>query len=275
MSNTDLIVQEKSKNGELTKESINTLVAAGIVPKDTPPSQIKMFAYVAAEKGISPFTKEIYLVGYGNKYSVITAIDGFRKIAARTGQFAGTDDAKFDLKADGSFKTVAEYAKGEMPITCTITIYRIISGFRCPFTHTAKFSEFSSGQQKWSTMPFQMIQKVTEAFAIRKGFGDATSGISVEEEGVAIADLQQTTNSPTIILTDEQRQSEEDKFVNSETWMQSFKDKILSCSDYNATAEMGNKILKDEGYKNIVESHRKEFRQFVMDKLTAYQNAEA
>ncbi len=31
-------------------------------------------------------------------------------------------------------------------------------------------------------MPFQMIAKVAEAFALRKGFSDETSGLSIEEE---------------------------------------------------------------------------------------------
>jgi hypothetical protein len=61
---------------------------------------------------------------------------------------------------------------------------------RVGFTHTAVFSEFNGGKQKWLTMPFQMIAKVAEAFAIRKGFSDEVSGLSIDEEVVAIQDLQ-------------------------------------------------------------------------------------
>lgn len=188
--NNNIVVSENSQNGELTTEAVQTLILAGIVPKDTPKSQIQIFAHVCREKGVSPFSKEIYLVAYGNKYSIITGIDGFRKIASRTGELCGCDDAKYDLKSNGDYKTVADFQKNELPNTCTITIYRLMNGVRCPFTHTAKFSEFSSGQQKWLSMPFQMIAKVAEAFAIRKGFGDATSGISIEDETAAIQDIQ-------------------------------------------------------------------------------------
>lgn len=199
MSNQSVTLLENSQKGELNVESITALVKAGIVPAETPKSQIQIFAQVCQEKGISPFSKEVYLLAYAGKYSIITGIDGFRKIAARTGQLCGCDDSKFDLKADGTFKTVADFKGSEMPNTCTITVYRFMSGIRCPFTHTAKFSEFSSGKQKWVTMPFQMISKVAEAFALRKAFGDATSGISIEEEAVAISDTQAQRNVPIII----------------------------------------------------------------------------
>jgi hypothetical protein len=78
-------------------------------------------------------------------------------------------------------------AAGKLPITCTITVYRVVAGVRCPFTHTAVFSEFA-GTGKWQTMPFQMIAKVAEAFALKKGFGDELSGLHIEEEMAAFED---------------------------------------------------------------------------------------
>lgn len=176
-------------NGSLiTQEQMQTLEQAGIIPQSTPASQVEVFAKVCAEHELSPFSKEIYLVGYKGKYSVITGINGFRKIAGRTGTHAGTDQAKFDLQPNGQYKTVASYSKGQLPTSCSITVYKIVQGVRCPFEHTAKFSEFSSGRQKWASMPFQMIAKVAEAFALRKAFGGELSGLSISEEGAALAD---------------------------------------------------------------------------------------
>lgn len=268
----NIIVSENSQKGELTRDSINALVSAGIVPKDTPPSQIQIFAHVCAEKGISPFSKEIYLLGYGNKYSIITGIEGFRKIAARTGQLAGCDDAKYDLKSDGRYKTIAEYAKGEMPVTCTVSIYRIVNGVRCPFTHTAKFSEFSSGQQKWLTMPFQMIAKVAEAFALRKGFGDATSGIHIEEEA---ASMHVTEVKPEIILTEEQKQAKENAYVDSETLLTGIKQMIEKCADYDSCRNEGNKIATSEKFKVLIPEHQNEFKTIVKKRLNELQDVEA
>lgn len=270
MSNT-IIVSENSQKGELTQEAISTLITAGIVPKDTPRSQIVIFAHVCAEKGISPFSKEIYLVGYGSKYSIITGIDGFRKIAARTGQLAGSDDPKFDLMPNGTYKTAASFAQKELPNTCTITIYRMISGVRCPFAHTVKFSEFSSGQQKWVSMPFQMIAKVAEAFAIRKGFGDATSGINVEEEAAAIMDAQSISIEPKG-LTPEQKQKKEDAEILSQQWVDTFKDELSNFTDYQTFKDALMNILGRDKYAFVIGQHKTEFKQFATERLKELQD---
>lgn len=188
--NTLIASNNQTQNGELTQSNINTLVQAGIIPRGTPSEQVRVFARVCQERGISPFSKEIYLVGYGGKYYTIVGINGFRKIASETGQHAGTDDAKFNVDSKGNFKTASELkSEGKNPTSATVTVYRVVSGLRVPYTHTAVFSEFA-GSGKWKTMPFQMIAKVAEAFALRKGFSDRLTGLSIPEEKVAIEDAQ-------------------------------------------------------------------------------------
>lgn len=173
---------------EIKQEQIKTLVQAGVIPNNTPPAQIALFSNVCENLQLNPFTKEVYLVGYKDKYSIITSINGFRKIASRTGQYAGSDDPKYDLKSDGSFKTAAELlAEGKKPMTCTVTVYRVVGSIRCPYTHTAVFKEFEGGSYtQWPKMPFQMIAKVAESFALRKAFGGEFEGLFVEEEIPAI-----------------------------------------------------------------------------------------
>lgn len=178
--------KELSKPSHLSDDDVKTLTQAGIIPEGTPKSQIAVFGQICKERGLSAFSKEIHLVGYNGKYSVIVGINGFRKIAAESGQHAGTDDIKFDLLPNGNFKTSAELkAAKTLPQTATCTVWRIVSGQRVPFTHTVVFSEFSTGKNKWESMPFQMIGKVAEAFALRKGFSDRLTGLSIEEEAAA------------------------------------------------------------------------------------------
>jgi len=170
----------------LTDDDVKTLTQAGIIPEGTPKSQIAVFGKICAERGLSAFSKEIHLVGYGGKYSVIVGINGFRKIASESGQHAGTDDVKFDVHPDGKFYTAAQLkAEKKLPQSATCTVWRIVSGQRVPFTHTVVFQEFSTGKNKWADMPFQMIGKVAEAFALRKGFSDRLTGLSIEEEAAA------------------------------------------------------------------------------------------
>lgn len=180
------MTKELAKPSHLTDDDVKTLTQAGVIPEGTPKSQIAVFGRICAERGLSAFSKEIHLVGYGGKYSIIVGINGFRKIASESGQHAGTDDVRFNVLPNGDFKTAAQLKSAkELPQSATCTVWRIVSGQRVPFTHTVVFSEFSTGKNKWSDMPFQMIAKVAEAFALRKGFSDRLTGLSIEEEAAA------------------------------------------------------------------------------------------
>jgi phage recombination protein Bet len=190
-----LVVNPNSFNGELDDNAISTLITAGVLPRGTPTAQATVFAHICKEKGLSPFSKEIYLLNYGTTYTPIVGINGFRKIAARTGFLAGIDDAKFDLKSDGSFRFPSDYKLGEKPQSATVTVWKMVGNQKVSFTHTAVFVEFDTKQQKWVSMPFQMIAKVAESFAIRKGFAAETSGLSSDEEIGALTDSQPTIYS--------------------------------------------------------------------------------
>lgn len=184
----------KPTNGALAQGDIQVLEQAGIIPQGTPPAQIQVFAHVAKERGLSPFSKEIYLVKYGQIFSTIVGINGLRKIAAQTGEYAGCDDVKYNLQPDGQFLTAAQIIKtapAGWPSTATVTVYRMVQGQRCPFTHTAVFNEFKGSGPKWQSMPFQMIGKVAEAFALRKAFSECVGGgLDIEEEQGAYEQAQ-------------------------------------------------------------------------------------
>lgn len=173
--------------GVLTDKDLKTLEMAGIIPNGTPAAMVAVFSRVCSEKRLSPFSKQIHLTGYntkeGKKYAIITGIDGFRSLAARTGLHAGTDDTKYDILPNGSFKTAAQLmAEKRLPASAAVTVWKVVAGQRVSFTHTAVFVEFSTGQQKWATMPIQMIGKCAEAFALKKGWPDELADLHVEDE---------------------------------------------------------------------------------------------
>lgn len=187
-----------TKSGfDLQPADIQTLTQAGIIPQGTPAPQVAIFAAVCRELQLSPYSREIYLLPIGGKYCPIVGINGLRRIAARSGQFAGVDDIRFDVAADGSYKTAAQLIQEkQFPTTATATVYRVIAGLRVPFTATVAFREFDKKGGNWSSMPWQMISKVAEAFAIRKGFSDyGTAGVFIEEEEHAIEVTQAGQNA--------------------------------------------------------------------------------
>ena len=196
-----VVSNDKTANGDLTKDNINTLVSAGIIPKNTPTDQISVFAAQCKELGLSPFSKEIYLIQIGSKYLCILGIGGARKLAHQSGDYAGCDEIKFNLKSDGSYQTLFEisekYPKSnnieDANITATCTVRRIINGHIVEFSHTVRMSEFNKKIQKWNEMPYQMIGKVAEMHALKKAFCIG-SNMFDESEVVAVDENKTTPN---------------------------------------------------------------------------------
>lgn len=185
---------------DLSPADIQTLSQAGIIPQGTPPAIVQVFAEACRQHGLSPFRKEIYLVPYSTKnglqYTTIVGIDGLQQKAARTGRFAGVDEEQYDRQPDGSYKSAAQLkVAGTRPITCTVTVYALIGGQRCPFTATTVFDEYypavASGRDQYgkaATMPFNMIAKCARAKALKMAFSDELSGLHIEEEMSAYED---------------------------------------------------------------------------------------
>ena len=48
---------QKTENFGITKDQLKTLEQAGIIPPNTPESQVEVFAHVCAERELSPFSK--------------------------------------------------------------------------------------------------------------------------------------------------------------------------------------------------------------------------
>lgn len=153
------------------------------VAKGASDDELKLFLVVANKSGLDPFSKQIHFVkrkqkvnggGYIEVGAIQTAIDGYRAIAERSGQYAGSDDIVYQ-----------EDEKGKNPIAATATVYKIVSGVRVPYTATARWKEFvpsTPNDFMWNKMPYHMLGKVAEALALRKAFPNDLSGIYVEEE---------------------------------------------------------------------------------------------
>ena len=182
----------------LTQDDIQVLADAGIVPADTPVEQVEVFARFCREKGLSPFSGEVHLVGYPTRNGVvwarITGIDGFRKRAAMTGDSAGKDAPQFNVKNDGSYESLYDAkASKKYPVSCRVTVYRIVSGVRVPYVGEVLFEEYAGKRwdkasnqwvlnSNWKGKPFHMLAKCAEAMAYKAGFADQLSGFNIPED---------------------------------------------------------------------------------------------
>ncbi|MGE5472669.1 MAG: phage recombination protein Bet [Ignavibacteriales bacterium] len=158
--------------------------------KDATDDELKLFLFIAQRTGLDPLTKQIHFVkrktrqndgSFKSTITVQTGIDGYRAIAERTGQLAGIDDPVYDTE-----DAIA-------PNKATVTVYKMISNQRCPFTATARWKEYYPGETHgfmWQKMPYLMLGKCAEALALRKAFPNDLSGIYTNEE------MQQADGEP-------------------------------------------------------------------------------
>lgn len=157
------------------------------VAKGATKDEFALFLNVAKKTGLDVWTKQMYFIkrkvwnnitkSYEEIGTIQTGIDGYRVIAERSGKLAGSEDAIFDNET------------GAHPEKATVTVHKIISGIRCPFTASARWSEYAPIHPKtneimgqWKKMPYLMLAKCAEALALRKAFPNDLSGIYTEEE---------------------------------------------------------------------------------------------
>jgi phage recombination protein Bet len=136
-------------------------------------AEFRLFLNQAVRTGLDPLSHQLYSIGRRDGRTIQTGIDGYRLIAQRTGEYAGSDDAIYDTETE------------DHPNRATVTVWRRVNGERCPFTATARWSEYKPAAPNdfmWQKMPYLMIAKCAEALALRKAFPQELSGIYTDAE---------------------------------------------------------------------------------------------
>lgn len=134
--------------------------------------ELALFLHQCRKTGLDPLARQIYFVKRQGKGTIQTGIDGYRLVADRTGAYAGNDDPEFD-DAEG------------LPKWARVTVWKMVVGQRCPFTATARWTQYYPGDQQgwaWKKMPHLMLGKCAEALALRKAFPAELSGVYTTEE---------------------------------------------------------------------------------------------
>ena len=138
------------------------------IAKGATEDEFKLFAYRCKDMGLDPFKKEIYFVKYGGTPgTIIVGIDGFRKIAHRSGRLSGIERGVI-RNEEGI--CVAAWAK----------VYR--SDWTHPAYETVSRHEYDTGKNNWSKMPETMLKKVAEASALRMAFPNELGEIYEQSE---------------------------------------------------------------------------------------------
>ena len=133
--------------------------------------ELKLFLHVADKSGLDALSKQIYFIKRGGKMTIQTAIDGFRSIADRTGQYVGSNDPVFT-------------GNGKNPEKATVTVSKVVQGVVGEFTASARWTEYYPDKNSfmWDKMPHTMLGKCAEALALRKAFPQQLSGLYTGDE---------------------------------------------------------------------------------------------
>lgn len=188
----DLMIKELDDRYKLIKHT---------VAKNLSDNEFLLFANIAKSRGLDILLNQIYAVKRKNKdgthqitYQI--GIDGYRLIAARTGEYAGSDEALFEYDNEGK------------PIKSTSTVYRMVGGQKCSFTASARWTEYYPGDSMgfmWRKLPETMLSKVSEGKALRKGFPNELGGFYIDEEmQQAEKDVTQSTRAKELTARFEQ-----------------------------------------------------------------------
>ena len=182
---------------ELTEEQI-ALVKRTIMPEGSTDDELALFIQVANRTGLDPFARLIYCTkrrqnvrhqvngqwvdNWVERFQVGIAIDGFRAIAERTGEFDGRE-GPYWCGPDGEWKDV--WLAPEPPTAAKVIIHR--KGRKFPTVGVALWSEYAvikngKPMAMWGKMESVMIAKCAEAIGLRVAFPQDLSGLYTADE---------------------------------------------------------------------------------------------
>jgi len=157
--------------------------------KDLTVPEMQLFAMVAHHTGLDPFTKQIYAIKRGGKVTHQTGIDGYRSTAARTTEYAGSDEAEFEPCSCGSDDSPREH-----PALARVVVHRILPNghvvnqpgiarwHELKPKHTKNASGYGFADDMWWQMPWNQLAKCAEANGLRKAFPRVLAGVYIADE---------------------------------------------------------------------------------------------
>ena len=166
------------------------------------PHELQAFIAVCERTGLDFLAREIYPVKRWDsatrqeRWAFQTGIDGYRKIAESTGQYAGQMPLEW-CGEDGVWKDV--WLSKQPPAAARARVLR--KGFAEPITRVALWTEYcqkdrdGNARATWKSLATTMLAKCAEAQALRAAFPASFKGVYTEEE-MQQADNEQPAPKP-------------------------------------------------------------------------------
>lgn len=192
------IVEYKADNGQdirVTEQDVRDLMAAnGNAMENVTSQEVKMFLRLCQSQRLNPFTRDAYIVKYGNQpASVIAGKDAFVKRATRNKKYRGHEAGITFIrrvKENGGIRKTIERREGSMLLEGEELIGGwakvYLDRYACPIFEEVALSEYAApdryGKNGWSKMPATMIRKVALCHALREAFPEDLGGLYGAEE---------------------------------------------------------------------------------------------
>lgn len=160
--------------------------------------EFTIFAARCNQARLDPFANQIHAVVRKGKMTIQTGIDGFRLIADRTGNYAGSEEPSYEGEVTGG--TGSNKYVG--PMLATVTVRKIVQGQVFTVTRHAHWPEFYPGDGSdgfmWRSKPYLMLAKCAEAHALRAAFPADLSGFYTDDEmsQADVIDVRSTAQPP-------------------------------------------------------------------------------
>lgn len=118
-----------------------------------PEAQKEQFVELCTGLNLNPFKREIYAVGYGQKFNIIVGYEVYLKKADMTGRCDG-----WSVRTEGQGNN----------LKAIIEIHR--KDYKFPFVHEVMIEEYRQDTPIWKSKPHTMLKKVAMAQGFRLAF---------------------------------------------------------------------------------------------------------